>query len=215
MDGTDLYRYAVTPGVGEVFFSPGQLQAIGEAAGPGGRIELNSFMQLIIITPHANLDAQKKRLTALGLGIYQVGAAVKNLHTCTFCMGERVEGLPDAQHLDAAIAGIPVPFPVRVGFSGCQANCGEAIVRDIGVVRMPGGTYDIYVGGKTGSLQPLLGQKVAGDVDGAVLTEAVRALLHLYKGTARGKEKYWKTVQRLGIDPFRRAVEEVLVNARS
>lgn len=201
-----VYRYAVTPGVGSVFFSAEQLQLIGEVAGTGGRIEMNSFMQLIVHTHGENLSQQHERLRAAGLGIYPVGPVVKNLHTCTFCMGERVEGLPDAQRLDSLVAGASVPFPVRIGFSGCANNCGEAIIRDIGVVRMDGDRYDLYVGGKPGSLTPLFGQKVAEGIASADLLPAVGALLDCYRQYAKGKERLWKNVQRLGADLYRAAV---------
>lgn len=203
-------RYAVTPGVGQVFFSPEQLQLVSEAAGPGGRVELNAFQQLIVHTPAADVAAAQARLRAAGLGVYPVGPVVKNLHTCTFCMGERTEGLPDARLLDGAVAGTPTPFPVRVGFSGCSNNCGEALVRDIGVVRMDGGTYDIYLGGKAGSLAPRLGEKVAEGVPGSGLPATVKALLQVYAQTARGRERLWKNVARIGLEPYRKGAAEAL-----
>jgi precorrin-3B C17-methyltransferase len=199
-------RYVVTPGVGQVFFSPEQLALVSEAAGPGGRVELNAFMQLIVHTERPDLADQQARLRAAGLGVYPAGPVVKNLHTCTFCMGEKTDGLSDARRLDAAVAGIPVPFPVRMGFSGCPSNCGEAIMRDIGVVRMDADRYDIYIGGKPGSLDPLLGQKVAEGVTSADLVEAVRAILALYRETAKGKERLWKNVNRVGIEAYRARV---------
>jgi precorrin-3B C17-methyltransferase len=199
-------RYVVTPGVGQVFFSPEQLALVSEAAGPGGRVELNAFMQLIVHTERPDLAEQQARLRAAGLGVYPAGPVVKNLHTCTFCMGEKTDGLSDARRLDAAVAGIPVPFPVRMGFSGCPSNCGEAIMRDIGVIRMDADRYDIYIGGKPGSLDPLLGQKVAEGVTSADLVEAVRAILALYRETAKGKERLWKNVNRVGIEAYRARV---------
>lgn len=208
LEETALYSYAVTPGVGQVFLSPEQLQAVAAAAGPGGRVEMNAFMQLIVHTPDPDLDGQAARLRALGLGVYPVGRVVKNLQTCTFCMGERVEGLPDALRLDDVVAGTPVPFTVRVGFSGCQNNCGEAILRDVGVVRMPPGVYDLYVGGKPGSLHPVLGRKVAEGVPADRLVAAVQATLDCYRRLARGKERFWKTVQRVGPQPFAAAAAD-------
>jgi precorrin-3B C17-methyltransferase len=171
-------------------------------------VELNAFMQLIVHTADADVAGQQARLRAAGLGVYPVGPAVKNLHTCTFCMGERVEGLPDARRLDAAVAGTATPFPVRVGFSGCSSNCGEALLRDIGVVRMDGGVYSLYVGGKAGSLAPALGQQVAEGVEPERLVAAVTALLTTYRQTARGRERFWKNVTRVGLEPYRQAVEQ-------
>ncbi|MFZ5817613.1 MAG: hypothetical protein ACOY93_20360 [Bacillota bacterium] len=199
----ELQRYVVTPGVGQVFFSPEQLALVAEAAGPGGRVELNAFMQLILHTADPDPAAWQARLREAGLGVYPAGPVVKNLQTCTFCMGEKVDGLPDARRLDEAVAGTPVPFPVRVGFSGCASNCGEAILRDIGVVRMDADRYDIYIGGRAGSLNPQLGQKAAEGVTSAELVGAVEAILALYRETAKGKERLWKNVSRVGIDAYR------------
>ena len=176
-------------------------------------MELNAFMQLIVHTAAADVAEQQARLRAAGLGVYPVGPAVKNLQTCTFCMGERAEGLPDARALDAAVAGIPVPFPVRVGFSGCSNNCGEALVRDIGVVRMDGGRYDLYIGGRPAGLTPTFGQKVAEAVAGEHLIAAVTALLNTYRSTARGRERLWKNVARAGLEPYREAVDAVINEA--
>lgn len=203
------FRYVVTPGVGNVFFSPEQLQLIGEEAGPGGRVELNAFMQLIVHTADERLDEQHARLRVAGLGVYPAGPVVKNLHTCTFCMGERVEGLPDAQRLDSLVAGAQVPFPVRIGFSGCAKNCGEALVRDIGVVLMDAGRYDIYLGGRPGSLTPQFGQKVAEGVTSDELLPAVDAILATYREQAKGKERVWKNVARVGLSTYQDAVNRV------
>jgi precorrin-3B C17-methyltransferase len=209
MPEEEVKRYAVTPQIGEVFFSSEQLQLIGSIAGPRGHIELNSFMQLIVQTHEEDLPEQHHRLRAAGLGVYPVGPAVKNLHTCTFCMGERIDGLPDAQRLDQAIAGAKVPFPIRVGFSGCANNCGEAIVRDIGIVRIGPDRYDIFIGGKAGSLTPRFGEKVAEGVTSEQLVPAVEALLNTYRERAKGKERLWKNIGRLGVEPYKQAADSV------
>jgi len=178
---------------------------IGEAAGPGGKVELNGFMQIIIHSAVAGVEEQHARLQAAGLTLYAVGPAVKNIQTCSFCSGERAEGLPDAQRLDAAVAGMPTPFPVRVGFSGCTANCAEALLRDIGVVRQDGGTYEIYLGGRASSLTPSFGVKVAGRVTADQLVPAVVALLRVYQETAKGRERLWKNLSRIGPEPYEQA----------
>ncbi len=210
-----LHRFAVTPGVGRVFFTPEQMRMIGEVAGPSGRVEINAFMQLIVHTPAENLEEQHRKLREAGLAIYPVGRVVKNLHTCTFCMGEKVDGLPDARRLDEVVAGRPTPFPVRIGFSGCASNCGEALVRDIGVVRMDADRYDIFIGGRPGGLNPSLGRKVAEHVSSEALPRVVAALLDTYRQTARGKERLWKNIGRVGLQPYQAAAEAAQKGAPS
>lgn len=206
----ELTKYAVTPGVGQSSFTPEQLRLVSEIAGPAGRVELNPFMQLIVHSPAGAAEAQQTRLREAGLGVYPVGPVVKNLHTCSFCSGENAAGLPDALALDAAVAGTPVPFPVRVGFSGCSANCAEALVRDIGVVRMENGTYEIFLGGRPGSLTPSFGQKVAEGVASDRLVPVVVALLNMYRETAKGKERLWKNLDRVGAEVYLAAAEGAL-----
>lgn len=100
-----------------------------------------------------------------------------------------MDGLPDAQALDQAVAGTPVPFPVRIGFSGCANNCGEALMRDIGVVLMQPGRFDIFIGGRPGSLTPEPGMKVAADLPSSDLVPSVLAILDCYHtvATPRGR----------------------------
>lgn len=206
MAETECQRYAVTPGVGSVFFSADQLRIVSEVAGPDGQVEMNSFMQLIVHASGTDVTQQIEHLRSTGLGVYPVGPVVKNIQTCTFCMGDRVEGLPDAQRLDQAVAGMPVPFPVRVGFSGCANNCGEALMRDIGVVLVQPGRFDIYIGGRPGGLSPEPGTRVAAGVAASDLVRCVEAILHCYRRHARGKERFWKHVRRIGTGPFMAAI---------
>jgi precorrin-3B C17-methyltransferase len=197
-----LMSVAITPGVGQVHFTPAQLAAIGAAAGAAGRVELNAFMQLILHSDRPDLAEALADLRALGLGVYPVGRVVKNLHTCTFCMGENVAGLPDAERLDAALAGAPVPFTVRIGFSGCDKNCGEARMREIGLVRQQDGRYALYLGGKAGG-EPVIAALLAEGIPGEDLPAVVERVLGVYRANARGKERLWKLVQRIGLEPFR------------
>lgn len=192
---------AITPGVGQVNFSPAQLAAIGAAAGAGGRVELNTFMQLILHSDRPDLEEALVELRALGLGVYPVGRVVKNLHTCTFCMGENISGLPDAERLDAALAGAPVPFTLRIGFSGCASNCGEARMREIGLVRQADGRYALYLGGKAGG-EPVMAALVAEGIPGEELPTTVERIVGVYRANARGKERLWKLVKRIGLEPF-------------
>lgn len=207
----ELRRFAVTPGVGQVFFTPAQLAAVADAAGAEGRVEMNTFQQLIV---HTALPQAEDLVRAAGLSVYAVGHVVKNLRTCTFCMGEYNDGLPAAQEVDAAVAGSQIPYTLKIGYSGCSRNCGEATLQEIGIVRVDERTapspetYDIYVGGRTGTLEPLVGTQVGAGVRRADLTGTVQALLQVYRDQARRRERFAKLVQRVGAAPFAAAIPE-------
>lgn len=51
------------------------------------------------------------------------------------------------------------------------------------------GRYDVYRGGRPGRLDPVIGQKVAAEVEGEALPEPVVALAERYRQSARGKER--------------------------
>jgi precorrin-3B C17-methyltransferase len=211
MSEDPIRRFAVTPGVGQVFFTPEQLAAVAEAAGPGGRIEMNTFQQLIV---HTASPTAEERVKACGLAVYRVGHVVKNLRTCTFCVGDYTDGLPAAQELDRAVAGAEIPYTLKIGYSGCNQNCGEATLQEIGIVRVDDRinpspeTYDIYVGGRTGTLTPRAGSRVGAGVARADLVGTVQALLQVYRSQARRRERFASLVGRIGPAPFAEAVPE-------
>lgn len=133
---------------------------------------MNAFQQLII---HTALPDAEERVRAAGLHTYVVGHVVKNLRTCTFCMGDYTDRLPAAREVDQAVVGSEIPYTLKIGYSGCSRNCGEAMIQEIGIVRVDErtapspDTFDIYVGGRTGTLEPLIGRQVgAGPFAGAI-----------------------------------------------
>ena len=140
-------KFAVSPDikVGGRHFSPADLALMAEAAGESAEIELATLQQLIVEVDEDRFVQAKDALREQGLRVYEVGMVVKNLAVCNFCKGAEVEGLDAARALDVAIAGQPVPFPMRVGYSGCPNACGESLSKDIGVVKVKD-LFFVYVG---------------------------------------------------------------------
>jgi nitrite reductase (NADH) large subunit len=141
---------------------------------------------------------------------YAYGKSFRTVKTCVgsdFCR----YGLGDSTALGIAIEerfqGIPSPGKMKLAVTGCPRNCAEALCKDVGVVAIEGGQWQIYVGGAAGS--HVRKGDLLTTVDSA---EAVIALtgrfLQYYRENANWLERTYDFVPRLGIERIRQVVVE-------
>ena len=84
-------------------------------------------------------------------------AYAKRYRTCKSCIGTDYcrFGLGDsmglAQRVEARFQGFDSPGKLKLATAGCPRNCSEAMVKDVGVVAVEGGKWEIYVGGAAGA----------------------------------------------------------------
>lgn len=200
----DLKSFAVTPGL-KHRFTGSQLAAVGAAVGDDASIELTTVQQLLVQMDASRVAGAVTAIHAAGLQTYAVGPVVKNLRACNFCQGDDVEGYPAAVALDNAIAGLSVPFPLRVAYSGCTNGCAEPLLQDIGVVKNGAG-FDVYVGGRATGLTPRPGLLLASGVAETDLSQAITRLVLFYQAQGRGRERFWQFVDRVGVDSLAEAI---------
>lgn len=136
---------------------------------------------------------------------YAYGKSFRTVKTCVgsdFCR----YGLGDSTALGIAIEerfqGIPSPGKMKLAVTGCPRNCAEALCKDVGVVAIEGGQWQIYVGGAAGA------HVRKGDLLTTVATpHEVIALtgrfLQYYRETANWLERTYDFVPRVGIDRIR------------
>lgn len=194
----DLKAFAVTPGLKHQFTGR-QLTILGAAVGDDAIVELTTVQQLLVQMDADRAETAREALHAAGLKTYAVGAVVKNVRACSFCQGDEVEGYAAAVALDEALAGVPVPFPVRIAYSGCPNGCAEPLLQDIGVVKAEGG-FQIYVGGRASGLTPRPAVLIAEGIREQDLTDAVRRIVLLYQAEGQGRERFWKFIDRVGVE---------------
>ncbi len=84
---------------------------------------------------------------------YAYGKSFRTVKTCVgtdFCRF----GLGDSTQLGIDIEtryqGVEAPAKLKLGVVGCPRNCAEAYVKDVGVVAVGSGRWEIYVGGAAG-----------------------------------------------------------------
>ena len=197
-------KFAISPEirVGGRRFTASDLSNIAELVGEDSDIELTTMQQLIVEMDVLRAENAKEALRSRGMGVYESGHVVKNLAVCNFCKGAESEGLEVARQLDKAISGISVPFPMRVGYSGCPNACGESLAKDIGIVKIKD-TFNVYVGGETKTLNASSGKLILERVAGNRLPFVVNQIIKVYQKNGRKRERFSYFLKRFGLDSLR------------
>ncbi|WP_205697694.1 nitrite reductase large subunit NirB [Conexibacter sp. SYSU D00693] len=175
---------------------------------------------LVKVTGGQRLDllgVKKQDLPAVweALGMPSGHAYAKAVRTVKTCVGEDFcrFGLGDSMglgvELEKAWEGLHTPHKVKAGVSGCARNCAEATIKDVGLVAVGEGRWQVRVGGAAGG--NVREADVLATVDSRA--EALRVattFLQLYRENADFKERTYDFVPRWGLDRIR---EEVLGEA--
>ncbi|MBB5161487.1 nitrite reductase large subunit NirB [Mycobacterium sp. AZCC_0083] len=139
---------------------------------------------------------------------YAYGKSFRTVKTCVgsdFCR----YGVGDSTALGIAIEeryqGLASPAKMKLAVTGCPRNCAEALCKDLGVVAVDGGRWEIYVGGAAGA--HIRKGDLLATVDSAdeVMTLTGR-FLQYYREDANWLERTYKWVPRLGIEKIRAVV---------
>jgi precorrin-3B C17-methyltransferase len=173
-----------------------QLMTISKYMGEDEELELTTFQQLYIeITADKQAEIMEE-FKSVGLECYPVGNFVKSLRTCNFCKGEEEEGMPVAKELNRRIAGKPVPFTLKVAYTGCPIGCGEPMLSDIGVMKIRD-HYNLYVGGQAKGKDAEVGTLLLENLTPEELYDAVEKIITLYSQMGKKRETFYKFIKRI------------------
>jgi precorrin-3B C17-methyltransferase len=176
-----------------------QLLTISKYMSENEELELTTFQQIYIEIPEDKQTEITEEFKSVGLVCYPVGNFVKSLRTCNFCKGEEEEGMPVAKELNRRIAGKPVPFTLKVAYTGCPVGCGEPMLSDIGVMKVKE-HYNIYVGGKAKGKDAVVGSLLMENLTPNELYYAVEKIIDLYSQMGKKRETFYKFLKRIGKD---------------
>jgi len=139
---------------------------------------------------------------------YAYGKSFRTVKTCVgidFCR----YGVGDSTALGIAIEerfqGIPGPAKMKLAVTGCPRNCAEALCKDLGVVAIEGGHWEIYIGGAAGSHVRKGDLLATVDTHEEVITLTGR-FLQYYRENANWLERTYAFVPRVGIEKIRAVV---------
>ncbi|HYJ10836.1 MAG TPA: nitrite reductase large subunit NirB [Polyangiaceae bacterium] len=138
-------------------------------------------------------------------------AYAKRYRTCKSCVGTDFcrFGLGDsmslARRIEQRFQGLDCPGKLKLAAAGCPRNCSEALVKDVGVVAVEGGKWEIYVGGAAGAHVRKGDLLCSVGSEDDVLRISGR-FLQFYREHGRYLERTYGFVARLGIDKIRAVV---------
>lgn len=136
-----------------------------------------------------------------------VGLCVRSVKACpgtTYCKYGQQDSLGIGLKLDEKYHGMELPGKLKMGVSGCNNQCAETCIKDIGLVGKRSG-WTVMVGGR-GAAKPALAQELVSAIDDEQALTIVDRVLDWYRQNAQGKERLNKTIERLGLDTLRREV---------
>ncbi|MBV8068952.1 MAG: NAD(P)/FAD-dependent oxidoreductase [Acidobacteriaceae bacterium] len=204
-DGT----FSVVPQIPGGVTTPAELRRIAEVA--------EKFrVPMVKLTGGQRIDllgVKKEDLPDIwrDLGMPSGHAYGKSYRTCKSCVGTDFcrFGIGDSTTLAIKIErnfqGIDTPHKVKMATAGCPRNCSEAMVKDIGVVAVEGGKWEIYIGGAAGAHVRKGDILCVVDTHEDVLKYAAR-FMQYYRENAKYLERTYGFVERAGIDKIRAVV---------
>lgn len=136
---------------------------------------------------------------------YAYGKSFRTVKTCVgsdFCRF----GVGDSTALGIAIEeryqGLASPAKMKLAVTGCPRNCAEALCKDLGVVAIDGGRWEMYVGGAAGAHIRKGDLLATVDSPEEVMTLTGR-FLQYYRENANWLERTYAFVPRIGIERLR------------
>ena len=150
------------------------------------------------------------------LGMPSGHAYAKAVRTVKTCVGEDFcrFGLGDSMglgiELEQAWEGLHTPHKVKAGVSGCARNCAEATIKDIGLVAVGDGRWQVRVGGAAGG-NVREADELCTVGSRAEALRVATTFLQFYREHAEYKERTYDFVPRVGLERIR----EVVLGERS
>jgi nitrite reductase (NADH) large subunit len=206
-DGT----FSVVPQIAGGVTTPVQLRRIADVAERynipmvkltgGQRIDLLGVRKEDLPAVWADLDMPSG---------HAYGKSFRTVKTCVgsdFCRF----GLGDSTQLGIDIEqrykGLESPAKMKLAVSGCPRNCAESYVKDVGIVAVEGGRWEIYVGGAAGATVRKGDLLTTVDSPDEAITLTGR-FMQYYRENAKWLERCYDFVPRIGLAELQAIVVE-------
>jgi nitrite reductase (NADH) large subunit len=206
-DGT----FSVVPQMKGGVTTPAQLRRIADVA---EKYEV----PMVKVTGGQRIDllgVRKEDLPAMwdDLGMpsgYAYGKSFRTVKTCVgsdFCRFGLGDSTQLGIDLETRFQGIESPAKMKLAVVGCPRNCAEAYVKDVGVVAVGNGKWEVYVGGAAGASVRKGDLLATVGSPEEVLTLTGR-FLQYYRENANWLERTYDFVPRVGLEKLKAVLLE-------
>ena len=133
---------------------------------------------------------------------YAYGKSMRTVKTCVgqeFCRFGTGDSTKLGIEIETRLQGMESPAKMKLAVSGCPRNCAESLVKDVGIVAIEGGRWEIYVGGAAGA--HIRKGDLLCTVDDAETAKLITGrFLQYYRENAKWLERTYAFVPRVGLD---------------
>jgi nitrite reductase (NADH) large subunit len=141
---------------------------------------------------------------------YAYGKSFRTVKTCVgsdFCRFGLGDSTQLGIDLETRFQGIEGPAKMKLAVVGCPRNCAEAYVKDVGVVAVGNGKWEVYVGGAAGATVRK-GDLLATVDSPAEVLRLTGRFLQYYRENANWLERTYDFVPRVGLERIRSVLLE-------
>jgi nitrite reductase (NADH) large subunit len=139
---------------------------------------------------------------------YAYGKSMRTVKTCVgqdFCRFGTGDSTRLGVELETRLQGMESPAKMKLSVSGCPRNCAESYVKDVGIVAIEGGHWEIYIGGAAGA-HIRKGDLLCTVDDAEEAKRLTGRFLQYYRENAKWLERTYAFVPRVGLDTIRAVV---------
>ena len=204
-DGT----FSVVPRIRGGVTTPAELRKIADAAEKFqvGMVKITGGQRIDL------LGVKKEDLPAIWaeLDMPSGYAYAKALRTVKTCVGSEYcrYGVGDSTtlgiDLEKKFEMLNTPAKIKMAVSGCPRNCAECGIKDVGVVAVDGGQWDLIVGGN-GGVKVKAGELLARVNSPQEVIDLSAAYMQYYRETANWNERTAPWQERLGLEAIKKVV---------
>ncbi|HLM78941.1 MAG TPA: nitrite reductase large subunit NirB [Rubrobacteraceae bacterium] len=139
---------------------------------------------------------------------FAYGKAFRQVKTCVgtdFCRFGVGDSTTLGIEMEKSFENLYTPAKVKMAASGCPRNCAEATVKDVGVVAIEGGRWQVWIGGAAG-MDVRKGDLLATVDSQEEAIKVTQAFFQYYRENGRWKERTYDFVPRVGLEEIRKHV---------
>ena len=136
-----------------------------------------------------------------------VGLCVRSVRACpgkTFCKIGQQDALGMGMKLDEIYHGMELPGKFKISVSGCNLNCAESWVRDVGLFGKKDG-WTLVIGGNVGA-SPRIAQELFSGLNDDKALESIEKVINYYKENGKKGERFGKMIDRIGFEQIKESL---------